>query len=455
MPLLQFSSVFTNKEVGDEFYKFLKEDQSEESWEFIRLSLKYTKKHTKVSESRIDSLVNKFIKEDGSKSINIGSKDRKTLLSELGKYNVDALRPVQETLLSEIKFDSFKRFIRSKRGLNMIKKYEKDPNIVVPDLTSKVSYNNNDFIKQKVEPRDFEFMEFLFKDSNDWELFSSFREGEYGKRIGNIWYSENNFLPDVTLFKERSVSKYEIKLPFDFEHVLCSCFPLTQQMRNEEWNSNSETLTMPKGNEEPFSTFIQYLSLPFPYTPRIVPGVAAVNYKRDSCMLICKPCHIDSLQNHKWGENKELYCKIRKDGKEKKNKVYKMFDYSCTFIQRIGSQKTSFSQIHLFSIGGWVKNKSTLRTIVQDRGSHLVLGLIENLKRIKSIQTISELKTKNFFERDGLAHLLAVVEDELLEDADKTYEEKESYDFIGDIELSSYDTSSHHGSYGDDVSFMK
>ena len=298
-------------------------------------------------------------------------------------------------------------------------------------------------------------MEFLFRDSNNWELFSSFREGEYGKRIGNIWFSENNFLPDVSLFKERCVSKYEIKLPFDFEHVLCSCFPLSQQMRNEEWLTNSETTSMPKEGEGDYSTFIQYLTLPFPYTPRMVPAVASIQYKRDICMLICKPCDFDSLENHKWGENKDFQCKIRKEGKEKKNKIYRMFDYSCTLIQKIGSQKTSFSQVHLFSIGGWIKNKTSLRTIVQDRGSNLVLGLIENLKRSNSIQSISDLKSKNFFSKDGLANLLSMIEDELLEDADKTYEEKESYDFIGDIELSSIGTNLSVGSVGDDIGFLK
>jgi hypothetical protein len=273
-------------------------------------------------------------------------------------------------------------------------------------------------------------MEFLFKDSSEWELVNTFRDGEYGKRIGNIWYSESNFLPDVTLFKERVVSKYDIQLPYEFEHVLCSSFPFTQQMRNEEWQTNAETISI----QDKIASFIQYLSLPFPLTPRIVPGVATIHYKQDTCMLICKPCDFEILNEHGWGENKDFSGTIRKDGKEKKNKVYRMFDFNCTLIQRVGAQKTYFSQVHLFCLGGWVKNKSSLRTFVQDRGNHLILGLIENLKRKQTIHTISDLKTKKFFDADGIAKLLSLIEDEILEDGNKSYEEGTNIKNLLDME---------------------
>jgi hypothetical protein len=286
-----------------------------------------------------------------------------------------------------------------------------------------VKFSNEDFYKNDVSEKELEFMDFLFKDSEEWELVNTFRDGEYGKRIGNIWYSESNFLPSVTLFKERVISKYDIQLPFDFEHVLCSSLPFTQQMKNEEWQKNFEMISM---QDSESASFIQFLGLPFPYTPRIVPGVASIHYKEDSCMLICKPCHFDVLNDHKWSEKKDFNCSFRKDGKKKDNKVYRMFDFSCTLIQRIGPKKTYFSQVHLFSLGGWAKNKTSLRTIVQDRGNNLILGLIENLKRTNSIQTISDLKTKKFFEKDGIAKLLAALEEKILEDGNKSYDDGNS-----------------------------
>eukprot|EP01080_Neovahlkampfia_damariscottae_P010393 gene10393-2922_t len=299
------------------------------------------------------------------------------------------------------------------------------------ELVVKVTYEDYDFIEKKVTDRDFEFMKFLLKDSTNWELLNHFRNGEYGQRIGSIFYTETNYLPNINLFKERVVSKYDITLPYDFEHVLSSFIPLSQQCKCEDWLTNYETLGFIEGlgfGDRHHTVFTQFLSLPFPYTARIAPGVASAICTDDYFLLISKPCEINSLQDHQWGENKDVYCKIRKEGNEKKNKVYKMFDFNCTLIQRINSQKTLFSQIHLFSLGGWIKNKTSLRPIVQDRGNHLILGLIENLKRQNSIKSILELKTKKFYESDGLAQLLTAHESDLIQDLSSMIVE-DSFDF--------------------------
>ena len=321
------------------------------------------------------------------------------------------------------------------------------------ELVFKVTYEDYDFIEKKVTDRDFEFMKFLLEDSTNWELLNHFRNGEYGQRIGSIFYTETNYLPNISLFKERVVSKYDITLPYDFEHVLSCFIPLSQQLRCEDWLTNFETLGFIEGNgfgDRNHTVFTQFLSLPFPYTARIIPSVAsAICIGNDQFLLISKPCEINSLQDHQWGENKEVYCKIRKEGNEKKNKVYKMFDFSCTLIQRINSQKTLFSQIHLFSLGGWIKNKTSLRPIVQDRGNHLILGLIENLKRQNSIKSILELKSKKFFDSDGLAQLLTSHESELIQDLSSMMVE-DSFDFENSADLLSI-TQQQSFTYDDDL----
>ena len=45
MPLLRFEALFKNKEIHQEFHKFLAEDKSEESWDFLKTSMKYKKKY--------------------------------------------------------------------------------------------------------------------------------------------------------------------------------------------------------------------------------------------------------------------------------------------------------------------------------------------------------------------------------------------------------------------------
>jgi type III secretory pathway component EscR len=140
MPLLKFECIFTHKDIGEEFHQFLKEDRSEESWEFLRNTLKLTKnlkKENSVSEKKLQTLCSRFVDENGTQAINIGSKARETLLKELKNHNLNALKPVQETVIAEMKFDSFKRFTRSKRGLKIIQKYSKDPTVVIPEFVLK------------------------------------------------------------------------------------------------------------------------------------------------------------------------------------------------------------------------------------------------------------------------------------------------------------------------------
>jgi hypothetical protein len=164
------------------------------------------------------------------------------------------------------------------------------------DLVVKVSYKDSDFMEEKVLPSDFEFMRFLLRDSTNWELLNHFRDGEYGKRIGSIFYTETNYLPDISIFKERIVSKYDITLPYSFEHVLCSFVPLSQQKKCEDWLTSFETLSFVEGKsfgDRNHTTFTQILSLPFPYNSRIIPLVASSEFMNDSFLLICKPCDIE------------------------------------------------------------------------------------------------------------------------------------------------------------------
>jgi hypothetical protein len=133
------------------------------------------------------------------------------------------------------------------------------------------------------------------------------------------------------------------------------------------------------------------------------------------------------LPDHSWGENKPVTFKSKNE--EKKNKMYRMFDFSCTLIQKIDAENTSFSQIHLFSLGGWIKNKTSLKPIVQDRGNHLILGLIENLKRQNTIKEIIDLKAKKFYDTDGLAMLLASHEHDIIPDITSSMMVEDVFDF--------------------------
>jgi hypothetical protein len=148
MPLLNFDAVFKKKDIYKEYHKFLKQEQCEEPLEFLKKSLKYTKKlqETKMendfnttverknsSSKKLEKLRMDFVEESGPKAINISGKARGPLLEGLKNNHIGSLRPVQERLEAELKFDSFKRFMRTKPAQKLIKKYSNDTSVVIPE----------------------------------------------------------------------------------------------------------------------------------------------------------------------------------------------------------------------------------------------------------------------------------------------------------------------------------
>jgi hypothetical protein len=144
---LNFNAVFTKKDIYKEYHKFLKQEQCEEPLEFLKKSFKYTKKlqetkketdfnvpvEKRNSYKKLEKLRMDFVEESGPKAINISGKARGPLLEGLKNNHVESLKPVQERLEAELKFDSFKRFMRTKPAQKLIKKYSNDTSVVIPE----------------------------------------------------------------------------------------------------------------------------------------------------------------------------------------------------------------------------------------------------------------------------------------------------------------------------------
>ena len=87
-----------------------------------------------------------------------------------------------------------------------------------------------------------------------------------------------------------------------------------------------------------------------------------------------------------------------------------MFEFKCIFIEKLKEKETKYTQINLFSLGGWIKNDLFLRDVALNRGNLTLTGLLNNLSRKNSIHQISDLKSKKFFEEDGISQLLVQLE---------------------------------------------
>jgi hypothetical protein len=415
--LLLFEAIFKYKEIGESFHAFLKGDRSDEGWSYIVAvsKLKGLENDKKAFETKVKDIMKNFLESNSSKSVNISAEVRKACLVALSKdMSLAPLITVKKHIVTEMKHDSFKRYLRSKECAIIMNKYHSHTDIVVPAITDKFTYNDKDFCNPEITEMDLSFMDHLLKDSPDWELLSSFLDGEYGKRVGNIWYTNTNYFPNLGRL---SLSKNEMMLPFSFIHVLCSFYPLSQQLKMDPFLTHHDFKKM-IGKEKSHSIQIKNFHYGFPLSPRIIPEVAAAFYNPNmrTFTLIGKPCEVEEVKDHPWMQEKLSSVVSKKGEKPKNTKCMKMFEFHCTRIQQLGSDTTLLQQVSCFSLGGWAKKTSTLKAMARDRGNNLLVGLVTNLKATPVTVQISDLKRRKSYPVDAYAQLVTEYENEITED---------------------------------------
>jgi hypothetical protein len=147
----------------------------------------------------------------------------------------------------------------------------------------------------------------------------------------------------------------------------------------------------------------------YPFNCRYYPMVASGSYdpKNKKCVQIFKPCDIEILKDHEWMQSK-IGPSVQRKGKPevKDKKVYRMYDFQSTHIQKLDEGRTTFTQIHLYALGGWITSKSLMKTIAKSRGLALLKDLVSNIKNTPEDAKLSELNKAPTFEEDGLARIL-------------------------------------------------
>lgn len=420
--LIRFDSLFKYKDIGGTYYEFLKKDHSEESWEFLMelnsLSQTIGKKEI---EKKVEHIIENFLKDGSPKEINISNETKEFTLKKLEDYKgMEAFKDIRTKIVIEMKYDSFKRFVRSKECLKIVEKYAQNSEVILPVLAERFNYTDSDFDDQILFDEDLKFMDILYQDSPYWELLNSFKEGAC---YGNSWWSHENYIPNVTKASGVSIAKYDIVLPFAFEHVLCSFFPLAEQIKFDPQCGKYETFNYKTENGKSFATIMYNVTFDYPFNCRLYPMVASGHYDPEikKCVQIFKPCEIETLKEHKWLEKNMTNCLQRKGDKEHLGKAYKMFDFQSTHIQKVDNKKTLFTQIHLYALGGWINNKSFMKLIAAERGKKLLQDLVGNIKKTPENVKLDDLDKKDTFKGDGLARILFDLQ---IHKKDKEYHDK-------------------------------
>lgn len=407
--VITFEGVWNNKELHELFYKFLKKELATETYDFIKDVEKLANiKDEEVLVLASKNIIDIYLKENAKREVNIAAPVKKKVLEQFntlqsGQNHIWKLKVKPEeffgeckkALLSTLKHDSFKRFIRTKEFTVVIDKYVGNQDIMIPRISFKYNYEDKDFHKPQVTDKDFEFVQMLLVDGFNWELIGA--KFEHGNYLNTYW-STTSYLPILTFSKNHKLHtlKYECVLNCRFNQAV-SLFPNGALYEIDPNTAYIDTLQYWKkdGKDMKRDHYVSKSSIifPFPLHQRVFYACVCTDYdpKKKRLIEILKPAADIS---------KGGYCEMRKEtlipkrgsSKYVEKDCYLMFDLMAVVIEKIDDYRVSYAQTHIIGIGGWSDLDFMSKQLTHDRGIKLRNALVKKLKSIPEDITFEELK---------------------------------------------------------------
>eukprot|EP01080_Neovahlkampfia_damariscottae_P003232 gene3232-5676_t len=446
---INFDSLIIYPELNKDVSEFVCEEFKLDSYSpllFINSCLALSTSSNYVDKLRITKeIINKFIEKDSENEIPISEEERKNIFEnfkilitkeddtndETSCLGIDdtfdeIFEHVKELQFCEMYRDILPRYIRSKNCLNMMLKYKDDPEVIQSKKSAQFPYQNADFKREYLTKMDFDFMKSLSKDDLNWELIESI-ENEL-----SIYFSDINVINNVTCVAEPTFIKYDIILPYSFEHVV-ALLTSTEEILNyspnvknikiledrsykeildfysKEHSTTLQTESMSELSEKKSDeklheknvilrehgacTLMIDIKLNFPMTTiRKYPVVIGCNYdvsKGEKLVLLWKPCEHESFSKDtfEWAKKSEYQNELNE-----KSQCYFMFDFQSHIFQKLDDKRTQYTQIHIGDVGGWAQNASLMRMVVKKRGSELRKNLIKHLSSRKELKSFKDSK---------------------------------------------------------------
>eukprot|EP01080_Neovahlkampfia_damariscottae_P000796 gene796-9046_t len=434
---LTFGSVFSNDTVKKEFNEFLKTEFNQQPLLFIMEveELEKIQDEKKKVEKSL-SIVKKFIFENSELEVNISFDKKKELLQLyeeqmkndswiIKKTPVETFEPIIAILKQELKYDPFKRFVRTKKCEQLMIQFQKEDSVVVPKILKNFDYTHEHFLTPDIEDTDFEFGLSLLRDNYSWKLIGSNIDNNM-----NTFVSSENYFPGLKDQFRATAIRYETILPYSIELCMIatkthkSIYESDPNVKNiiaydfvsyedlqKKYKSDIEG-KLKKYVPRSQCTFETSLSFPKPLNYRMMKCGTSYHYdeKLKRFLQLTKP-FID--KNEEWLTQNTSEIRVNKEGKLRKSKYYPMFAFSVNEFQEIDNNRTLCSQVIIMNIGGWAKkNEKILQLAAHDRAFKMRKSVIDAIKRIPKESTLSNIKEyyqinekeKNF---DGMARMIS------------------------------------------------
>jgi hypothetical protein len=178
--VLQFHSIFMEKEIEKDYLNFLKQEQKENQLQFLLEAFKLKNlKETKEIITQTLKIVEEFLLNE---ELNVSQKSTSFILEQyqLQKSNseewiIDSFpneffNRIEDIVTGELYYDSWKRFLRTKTCQLLTKKFQNNSNLCTRQISEHFSYQDDYFKHPFIFDQDFQFADLLFKDSFHWQV---------------------------------------------------------------------------------------------------------------------------------------------------------------------------------------------------------------------------------------------------------------------------------------------
>jgi hypothetical protein len=393
---INFDSCFTEKEMKEEFYKYLQKEFATENFDFIEDYHKLCEMtdEKEYIQATID-IITTYIVDYSPKEVNLAGAQKQKVVHTFNKSKqkqslekwvieetpAELFYDCKRSLYSTLNHDTFKRFIRSPEFFKFIPKHLKNSNIAQARMSHLFSYKDEDFHKDLVTDKDFDFMRVLMKDGFDWEVVG--RKHEYDSMLTS-YFTTINYLLGCQFTRRFSVNpvKYETVLHFPF-HQAVALFPLKSFYDMDPNTNRIDTINYMPSDGETYTRdhYTSRTTCQFPLLNyRVFNAVVSTDYnpKKRQLIQILKSRTEEEIPYGSFG--KQEVC-VKKGGQTfKKTKAYNMFTFMAIVIERFDDYKTNYTQILLCGLGGWCDNVKMAKAITHDRGVKSKRSLVKKLK---------------------------------------------------------------------------
>jgi hypothetical protein len=433
--VLHFETLFTEKEIRNEFQNFIKgTKQNTLLMLILEINELESFKERKQIVEKIKNIFEKYFTIQSDFEIPLQEKQKNSLLDLYETFLLD----VEEKKLTEAFITGImKNFLQISSKLkkeliqpwttfsqtsiceNLKKKFHK---ICIPQVIEYFEYKDEYFHHPFIFDSDFEFADLLFKDSSHWNLYTN-------QNNSKAYISKFNYLPKISYAKDTETVKFECTIPVSLERLTLSFATnegrkkaggLVTHMETLEYYNFGELKKIFNENgwgneigkfERNLTVNCSHIHLPLILNYRVHNLGCSMRYNQEdeSIIVVAKP-YIRENMNFFESFTTDICPQFGK--KLKKMKAYSIFAFSLYKYKKIDSNSVTVSQVVIMDLGGWSTNENIAKTIINEKimkFRNTLLKYVDDFPEDAKIKDYKEILCKEIEGKvvDGLGKLLS------------------------------------------------